>query len=72
VIRPLQKPSTSIKELDDIIAELDKALASGMTFTISMILSPWIGQYVGLGIFGFTFRENVTIGCLVIAIESRQ
>jgi hypothetical protein len=60
------------KSWDDIIQELDKTLGKELDITIKDDVKPWIGQYVGLGIFDIRFDDNENPVSLVVAIESRD
>jgi hypothetical protein len=57
---------------DEIIEELDKAIAEGLDFTITEDIKPWIGQYVGLGVFDIRIGDSENPVSLIVSAESRD
>jgi hypothetical protein len=57
---------------DDIIDELDKYIGEALDLTVTDDIKPWIGQYVGLGIFDIRIGDSENPVSLVVAIESRN
>jgi hypothetical protein len=73
IIQPFAEAlSIDQKSWDDIIQELDKTLGQELDITIMDDVKPWIGQYVGLGIFDIRFDDSENPVSLVVAIESRN
>jgi hypothetical protein len=57
---------------DEIIEELDRYIGEELDLTITDDIKPWIGQYVGLGIFDIRIGDSENPVSLVVAIESRN
>jgi len=60
------------KSWDDIIEYLDKYIGEELDLTITDDIKPWIGQYVGLGIFDIRISNSEKPVSLIIAAESRD
>jgi hypothetical protein len=57
---------------DEIIDELDRYIGKELDLTITDDIKPWIGQYVGLGVFDIRIIDSENPVSLIIAAESRD
>ncbi len=73
VIQPLADAlQINQRSWDDLIHELDKTLGEQMDLTLTDNVKPWIGQYLGIGIFNVQFDNSANPVSLIVAIESRD
>jgi hypothetical protein len=73
VIRPFAEAlETDQKTWDDVIREIDKAIGEELDVTLTGDVKPWIGQYLGIGIFDIKFDNPDNPARLIVAIESRD
>jgi len=60
------------KSWDDIIDYLDQYIGEELDLTIRDDIKPWIGQYVGIGVFDIRITNSEKPVSLILAIESRN
>ena len=63
---------TKQQSWDEIIRFLDETLSKGIDMTLTDDVKPWIGQYIGLGIYDIRISDSENPVSLIVAIESRD